>query len=151
TGGIAHDFNNLLTGIIGSLEMMQRKAAQGRSADVARYAAAASSSANRAASLTQRLLAFSRRQSLDPKPIDANDLVRGTEELLRRSIGEAIELEFATAGGLWRTRCDPNQLENAILNLAINARDAMPDGGRITIETGNAVIDASYTARNQIA
>ncbi|WP_404712306.1 PAS domain-containing protein [Sphingomonas sp. MMS24-J13] len=151
TGGIAHDFNNLLTGIIGSLEMMQRKAAQGRTADVERYAAAATSSANRAAALTQRLLAFARRQSLDPKPVDANDLVRGMEELLRRSIGETIELEMVASAGLWRTRCDPNQLENAILNLAINARDAMPDGGRITIETGNASIDASYSARNQFA
>jgi PAS domain S-box-containing protein len=151
TGGIAHDFNNLLTGIIGSLEMMQRKTAQGRTADVERYAAAATSSANRAAALTQRLLAFARRQSLDPKPVDANDLVRGMEDLLRRSIGETIELEIVASGGLWRTRCDPNQLENAILNLAINARDSMPDGGRITIETGNASIDASYSSRNQFA
>jgi PAS domain S-box-containing protein len=151
TGGIAHDFNNLLTGIIGSLEMMQRKAAQGRPADVERYATAASSSANRAAALTQRLLAFARRQSLDPKPVDANGLVSGMEELLRRSIGEAIALEMVASGGLWRTRCDPNQLENAILNLAINARDAMPDGGRLTIETGNASIDAAYSARNQFA
>jgi PAS domain S-box-containing protein len=151
TGGIAHDFNNLLTGILGSLEMMQRKAAQGRTGDVERYAAAATSSANRAAALTQRLLAFSRRQSLDPKPVDANELVRGMEELLRRSIGETIELEMVASGGLWRTRCDPNQLENAILNLAINARDAMPDGGRLTIETSNASIDASYAARNRFA
>jgi PAS domain S-box-containing protein len=151
TGGIAHDFNNLLTGILGSLEMMQRKAAQGRTADVERYAAAATSSANRAAALTQRLLAFSRRQSLDPKPVDANELVGGMEDMLRRSIGETIELEIVASGGLWRTRCDPNQLENAILNLAINARDAMPDGGRLTIETGNASIDASYAARNRFA
>jgi len=151
TGGIAHDFNNLLTGIIGSLEMMQRKSAQGRTADVNRYAAAATTSANRAAALTQRLLAFSRRQSLDPKRVDANQLVRGMEELLRRSIGEAIELECVASGGLWPTRCDPNQLENAILNLSINARDAMPRGGRLTIETGNASIDDGYARRNSFA
>jgi PAS domain S-box-containing protein len=151
TGGIAHDFNNLLTGIMGSLEMMQRKAAQGQTADVARYAAAATTSANRAAGLTQRLLAFSRRQSLDPKSVDANQLARGMDELIRRTIGEAIELEFVVAGGLWRTRCDPNQLESAILNLAINARDAMPDGGRLTIETANSHIDAAYARQHRFA
>jgi PAS domain S-box-containing protein len=151
TGGIAHDFNNLLTGILGSLEMMQRKAAQGRAADVERYAAAAAASANRAAALTQRLLAFSRRQSLNPKPVDSNALVRGMEELIRRSIGETVRLEIVASGGLWRTRCDPHQLENAILNLAINARDAMPDGGRLTIETGNASIDAGFASRNRFA
>jgi len=151
TGGIAHDFNNLLTGILGSLEMMQRKSAQGRTADVERYAAAATTSANRAAALTQRLLAFSRRQSLDPKRVDANQLIRGMEDLLRRSIGEMIELECVAAGGLWATRCDPNQLESAILNLAINGRDAMPDGGRMTIEAGNASIDETYVHRNSFA
>ena len=103
TGGIAHDFNNLLTGIIGSLEMMQRRLAQGRTADVERYAAAATTSANRAAALTHRLLAFSRRQPLDPKPVDANGLTRGMEDLLRRTLGEAIELEIVASGGLWRT------------------------------------------------
>jgi signal transduction histidine kinase/CheY-like chemotaxis protein len=151
TGGIAHDFNNLLTGIIGSLEMMQRKSAQGRTADVDRYAAAATTSANRAAALTQRLLAFSRRQSLDPKRVDANQLLRGMEELLRRSIGEMVELECVASGGLWPTRCDPHQLENAILNLSINARDAMAAGGRLTIETGNASIDEDYARRNSFA
>jgi PAS domain S-box-containing protein len=151
TGGIAHDFNNLLTGIIGSLDMMQRRAAQGRTADVERYIAAATSSANRAASLIQRLLAFSRRQSLDPKPVDADKLLRGMEELLRRSIGESIALETVRSGGLWRTRCDPHQLESAILNLAINARDAMPIGGRLTIESSNAAIDADYAAKNRQA
>jgi PAS domain S-box-containing protein len=151
TGGIAHDFNNLLTGIIGSLDMMQRRFAQGRTADVDRYIAAATNSANRAASLIQRLLAFSRRQALDPKPVDADKLVRGMEELLRRSIGESIRFEAVRSAGLWRTRCDPHQLESAILNLAINARDAMPDGGRLTIESSNASIDADYAAQNRQA
>ena len=151
TGGIAHDFNNLLTGIIGSLEMMQRKAAQGRTADVERYVAAATTSANRAAALTQRLLAFARRQALDPRTVDANRLVRDMEDLIRRSIGEAITFEMVTAVGLWTTRCDPNQLESAILNLAINARDAMAEGGRLTIETGNATIDAAYVERHRYA
>ncbi|WP_439814368.1 PAS domain-containing protein [Zavarzinia sp. CC-PAN008] len=141
TGGIAHDFNNLLTGIIGSLEMMQRRIAQGRTADVERYAAAATASADRAASLTQRLLAFSRRQALDPKVVDVNQLVAGMDELIRRSIGEGIVLEQVCAADLWHTRCDANQLESAILNLAINARDAMPGGGRLTIATTNATID----------
>jgi PAS domain S-box-containing protein len=147
TGGIAHDFNNLLTGIIGSLDMMQRRFAQGRSVDVNAYATAAMSAANRAASLTHRLLAFSRRQPLDPKPVNANRLIAGMEDLLRRTIGESIELEIATAAGLWLTRCDSHQLENAVLNLAINARDAMPTGGRLTIETANSHIDDAYATK----
>jgi signal transduction histidine kinase/GAF domain-containing protein/CheY-like chemotaxis protein len=149
TGGIAHDFNNLLTGIIGSLDMMQRRSAQGRPVDVQGYASAAMTAANRAAALTHRLLAFSRRQSLDPKPVNANRLVTGMEDMLRRTIGEAIQLEIVTAGGLWLTRCDPNQLENAVLNLAINARDAMPEGGKLIIETTNAHLDAAYAARSR--
>jgi PAS domain S-box-containing protein len=147
TGGIAHDFNNLLTGIIGSLDMMQRRFAQGRTVDVNAYASAAMTAANRAASLTHRLLAFSRRQPLDPKPVNANRLITGMEELLRRTIGESTLLEIVTAGGLWLTRCDPHQLENAVLNLAINARDAMPDGGKLTIETANSHIDNAYASR----
>jgi CheY-like chemotaxis protein len=131
--------------------MMQRKAAQGRTADVERYVAAATTSANRAAALTQRLLAFARRQALDPRTVDANRLVRDMEDLIRRSIGEAITFEMVTAVGLWTTRCDPNQLESAILNLAINARDAMAEGGRLTIETGNATIDAAYVERHRYA
>jgi PAS domain S-box-containing protein len=138
TGGIAHDFNNLLTGVIGSLDMMQRRMAQGQTDRIDHYTNIALTAANRAAALTHRLLAFSRRQPLDPQPIDANRLVTGTEELLRRTIGESIRLEIVTAGGLWQTMCDPHQLENAILNLAINARDAMPQGGTLTIETSNA-------------
>ncbi|MBB5711156.1 PAS domain S-box protein [Sphingomonas xinjiangensis] len=149
TGGIAHDFNNLLTGIIGSLDMMQRRIARGETEALERYATAAITSANRAAALTHRLLAFSRRQPLDPKPVNANRLVTGMEELLRRTIGEAIRLEMVTAGGLWQTLCDPHQLESAILNLAINARDAMPEGGTLTIETCNAHLDDAYSAQER--
>ncbi len=151
TGGIAHDFNNLLTGIIGSLDMMKRRMKQNRPADAERYALAASASANRAASLTQRLLAFSRRQPLDPKSVDINELVSGMAELIRRSIGETIELQLVAAPSIWPTKCDPNQLESAILNLVINARDAMPDGGQLTIETRNAVIEATPAARNRLS
>ena len=149
TGGIAHDFNNLLTGVIGSLDMMQRQIAKGDTSKIERYATTAMTSANRAAALTHRLLAFSRRQPLDPKPVNANRLISGMEELLRRTIGEAVALEFVTAGGLWQTRCDPHQLESAILNLAINARDAMPDGGKLTIETCNAHLDNAYAAKER--
>ncbi len=141
TGGLAHDFNNLLTGIIGSLELLQTRIAQGRSADIERYVAAAQGASKRAASLTHRLLAFSRRQTLEPKATAVNQLVTGMEDLIRRTIGPAVTLEVVTAGGLWNTLVDPNQLENALLNLAINARDAMPDGGRLTIETGNKWLD----------
>nr|WP_302474503.1 PAS domain S-box protein [Roseococcus sp. MDT2-1-1] len=149
TGGIAHDFNNLLTGIIGSLDMMQRRIAKGETDIIERYTTIAITSANRAAALTHRLLAFSRRQPLDPKPVSANRLVTGMEELLRRTIGEAIRLEMVTAGGLWQTLCDPHQLESAILNLAINARDAMPGGGTLTIETCNAHLDTAYAAKSR--
>ena len=149
TGGIAHDFNNLLTGVIGSLDMMQRRIARGELDRIERYATTAMTSANRAAALTHRLLAFSRRQPLDPKPVNANRLVTGMEELLRRTIGEAVRLEIVTAGGLWQTLCDPHQLESAILNLAINARDAMPTGGILTIETCNAHLDGAYAARQR--
>ncbi|WBO24604.1 PAS domain S-box protein [Sphingomonas abietis] len=149
TGGIAHDFNNLLQGITGSLEIVQRRVAQGKLDDLDRFIAGASTAANRAAALTHRLLAFSRRQPLDPKPVRANQLVASMEDLLRRTIGERIELELVLAGGLWVTRCDPNQLESAILNLVINARDAMPDGGKLTIETCNAHLDSAYAARQR--
>lgn len=149
TGGIAHDFNNLLQGITGSLEIVQRRISQGRLAELDRFITGASTAANRAAALTHRLLAFSRRQPLDPKPVRANTLVASMEDMLRRTIGERIELELVLAGGLWVTRCDPNQLESAILNLVINARDAMPDGGKLTIETCNAHLDSAYAARQR--
>jgi len=148
TGGIAHDFNNLLAGIMGSLEFLQRRLAAGRTDGLERYSAAAMTSAQRATALTQRLLAFARRQPLDPKRVDANRLVAAMEDLLRRTLGPAINLEMVLAGGLWPTLSDPNQLDSAILNLAINARDAMPEGGRLTIETSNAYLDDAY-ARGQ--
>ncbi len=141
TGGLAHDFNNLLTGIAGSLELIEARIAEGRFGAVERYLAAAQGAAKRAAALTHRLLAFSRRQTLDPRPTDVNRLVAEIEELVRRTVGPGIEIEVVQAGGLWPTLVDPNQLENAILNLCINARDAMPDGGRITIETANKWLD----------
>ncbi len=142
TGGIAHDFNNLLTGIAGSLELLKVRLAQGRLTDFDRYIMAAQGAAKRAAALTHRLLAFSRRQTLAPKPTDVNRLVTGMEEMIRRTAGPEIAVEVVTAGGLWTTLIDPNQLENALLNLCINAHDAMPGGGRLTIETGNRWLDA---------
>src|ERR1700676_4979857 len=142
TGGIAHDFNNLLTGIVGSLDLLQTRLNQGRTDNVARYINAAMTSANRAAALTHRLLAFARRQPLIPKGVDVNQLVVSLEDLLRRTIGEAIDLEIAASDDLWWTLCDPNQLESALLNLAINARDAMPDGGKLTVTTANARLDS---------
>jgi PAS domain S-box-containing protein len=146
TGGIAHDFNNMLTGIIGSLDIMKRRMAQGRLDGLDRFMEAASTSAQRAASLTARLLAFSRRQSLDPKPLDVNGLVVSLEELLRRTIPENISLRISPCDVDAFTVADANQLENAILNLAINARDAMPDGGQLTVETRTVDVDATYAA-----
>jgi hypothetical protein len=142
TGGIAHDFNNLLGGISGSLELLEKRISEGRLEGVQRYITAAHEGARRAASLTQRLLAFSRRQALDPEPVDANKLIAGMEELIRRTVGPSITVEVVGAGGLWPTKIDPSQLENSLLNLCINARDAMtPDGGRLTIETANKWLD----------
>jgi signal transduction histidine kinase len=141
TGGLAHDFNNLLTGVIGSLEMLSTRLEQGRISEAERYIIAAQGASQRAATLTHRLLAFSRRQTLDPKPTNINRLVAGMEELIRRTMGPAITVEFVAAGGLWNSLVDQNQLENALLNLCINARDAMPDGGRLTVETGNRWLD----------
>ena len=137
TGGLAHDFNNLLAAISGSLELMQSRIAQGRVNDLDRYISAAQGAATRAAAMTHRLLAFSRRQTLAPVPTNANRLIDGMEEMIRRTAGPAITLESILAEDLWPTLCDPNQLESAVLNLSINARDAMPDGGRLTIETCN--------------
>lgn len=141
TGGLAHDFNNLLAGISGSLELMQTRLAQGRIADLDRYLTGAQGAAKRAAGLTQRLLAFSRRQTLDPKPASVNRLVSGMQDLITRSVGPTIHVETAFAGGLWATFVDVGQLENALLNLCINARDAMPEGGKLTIETSNRWLD----------
>jgi PAS domain S-box-containing protein len=142
TGGLAHDFNNLLTGVSGSLELLQVRIAQGRLKDVDRYVTAAQGAAKRASALTHRLLAFARRQTLDPKPTDVKRLVGGMEELIRRTVGPEIMVEsLMSTAGLWPTLVDPGQLENALLNLCINARDAMPDGGKITIETRNSWLD----------
>ncbi len=150
TGGLAHDFNNLLAGISGSLELMQTRIGQGRLKDVDRYMGAAQGAAKRAAALTHRLLAFSRRQTLDPKPTDVNRLVAGMEELIRRTVGPTVTIEVVGAIGLWPALVDPPQLENALLNLCINARDAMPEGGRITIETANKWLDDHAARRHDM-
>jgi PAS domain S-box-containing protein len=141
TGGIAHDFNNLLTGITGSLELLKKRVAQGRIGDLDRFIAAAHGAAVRAAALTHRLLAFARRQKLDPKRIGANNLIADMVDMVQRTVGPGIKVKTTLMSGLWSTLCDPHQLENAILNLSINARDAMPDGGQLTIETANVCID----------
>jgi PAS domain S-box-containing protein len=141
SGGIAHDFNNLLTGIIGSMEMLKRRITAHRYDDVERFMDAAVTSAKSAASLTHRLLAFARRQALDHKPLDVNKLVERMDDLLRRSLGEQIELDVSLAEDLWPTLTDANQLENALLNLAINGRDAMSDRGRLTIKTANITVE----------
>ena len=146
TGGIAHDFNNLLQGITGSLEIVRRRIAAGRHDDLPRFIDGAIQSARRAAALTHRLLAFSRRQPLAPRALQANPLVMSMEELLRRTLGERIALRLELQPRLWTTRCDVNQLENAILNLCINARDAMPHGGGLRIRTHNVSLDAAAAA-----
>ncbi|HVK90138.1 MAG TPA: PAS domain-containing protein [Mycoplana sp.] len=150
TGGLAHDFNNLLTGITGSLELLSTRVAQGRYKDVERYVVAAQGAAKRAAALTHRLLAFSRRQTLDPKPTDLNRLVAGMEDMVRRTVGPSIDVIVVGAGALWSTLVDPPQLESALLNLCINARDAMPDGGRLTIETANRWLDQRAARERQL-
>lgn len=148
TGGIAHDFNNLLTVVTGNIDMAKRAldSAGVEDARARRSLDNAMKGAERAAALTQRLLAFSRRQPLAPKPLDLDKLASGMSDLLQRTLGEDIRLEIVTAPGLWRVEADPNQLESAILNLALNARDAMPNGGELTIETGNARLDEAYAA-----
>ena len=145
TGGIAHDFNNMLSIIMGNLSLAQRRLGAGN-VDIVRYLDSANDGAIRAATLTQRLLAFGRRQPLAPATVDINRLVGGMSEMVRRALGERIEIETILGGGLWLTDVDPGQLENAIVNLAINARDAMPDGGKLTLETQNAHLDDAYVA-----
>ena len=146
TGGIAHDFNNMLTGVIGAMDIMKRRIAAGRTDDLERFMDAASTSAQRAASLTARLLAFSRRQSLDTRPVEIDSLIGSLEQLLQRSIRENIALRIVPADEPLWAETDANQLENAILNLTINARDAMPDGGQLTIETRVIELDEAYVA-----
>ncbi len=145
TGGIAHDFNNMLAVVLGSLELLARRIDSADSR-AQRLVDAAIEGAKRAALLTQRLLAFSRQHPLRPETLDINKLVSGMSDLLRHSLGADVQLEAVLAGGLWRAHVDPNQLENVILNLAVNARDAMPEGGRLTIETQNARLDARYVS-----
>jgi PAS domain S-box-containing protein len=143
TGGLAHDFNNLLAGISGSLELMDVRIKQGRFSDVARYLAAAQGASKRAAALTHRLLAFSRRQTLEPKPADANRLIQEMKDFIQRTVGPSIELSVSSDSDLWPIRVDAPQLENALLNLCINARDAMPEGGQISVVTANEWLDES--------
>ncbi|HTI83627.1 MAG TPA: ATP-binding protein [Acetobacteraceae bacterium] len=145
TGGIAHDFNNHLTVISSNIELMQRRMPPGSEA-LFKLADAAMSGVQRAATLTHRLLAFARQQPLDPEPLDLGRMVTGLSDLLRRTLGEDVAIETVLAGGLWQTRVDANQLENVLLNLAVNARDAMPHGGKLTIETANAHLDDAYAA-----
>ena len=145
TGGIAHDFNNMLAVIMSALNLIQRKLARGDT-DIAKLIEAATDAAQRAASLTGRLLAFSRQQPLAPQVVDANRLLSGMSDLLRRTLGETVQIETILAGGLWRSHADPSQVENAVLNLAVNGRDAMPEGGKLTIETANAHLDDRYAA-----
>jgi len=150
TGGIAHDFNNLLQGISGSIDRAQHRIAADRRSDAERFLNTAMECAERAAALTHRLLAFSRRQTLDPRPTDVNRLIAGMEELIRRTMGPAIVVEVVGAGGLWATQVDAPQLESALLNLCINARDAMPDGGHLTIETANKWLDERAAAERDV-
>ncbi len=145
TGGVAHDFNNLLMVVLGNLELIEERVADDPT--VARLTSTATKAAQRGAELTRRLLAFSRQQPLEPSTVDINKLVLGTGELLRRTLGESIDLETVLAGGLWPAMVDPGQLENALINVAVNARDAMADSGKLTFETANARLDHEYAAR----
>jgi len=150
TSGIAHDFNNLLAAITGSMEVMRVRIAQGRHLELDRYVTASLGAARKAAALTHRLLAFARQQMLEPKPIALNRLVAGMEELITRTMGPQIQVEAVAAGGLWNTLADESQLESALLNLCINARDAMPNGGKLTIETANRWLDARGAAEREV-
>ncbi|WP_116811029.1 ATP-binding protein [Steroidobacter cummioxidans] len=150
TGGLAHDFNNLLAGIAGALELVATRLSQGRIVDAERYIVAAQGATKRAAALTHRLLAFSRRQTLDPRPTNVNALVNGMTELIQRTVGPGIHVETVGVAGLWPALVDVSQLENALLNLCLNARDAMPNGGRITIETANRWFDHDAARTHQV-
>lgn len=150
TGGLAHDFNNLLTGIMGSLDMIRLRIVQDRLAELDRYFDAAQGATRRAAALTHRLLAFSRRQTLDPSPTDVNRLVMGMLELIRSTVGPAVHVDIHSEANLWLTQVDSNQLENALLNLCINARDAMATGGTLSIRTGNCLLDARAAADREL-
>jgi PAS domain S-box-containing protein len=150
TGGLAHDFNNLLTGMMGNMELLQMRLARGRTDDLDRFISAAQSAGRRAASLTQRLLAFSRRQTLDPKPTDVHRLINGMEDLIRRSAGPENSVELIDTPNLWPAMIDGTQLESALLNLAINARDAMPETGKITIEAANTSLDLRAAAQHDM-
>ena len=149
TGGVAHDFNNMLAGIIGAMELLRRRIRSGRYAETDKYIDAAVASANRAAALTARLLAFGRRQSLDVKPVNINSVVTSMVDLLGRTMGEDIGLETRLRPDLWPAMTDANQVENALLNLAINARDAMPEGGKLTITTDGVALDRADAARRR--
>jgi len=146
-GGIAHDFNNMMAVVLGSLDLFERRSRKGDT-DTGHFIESAKQGAERAASLTKRLLAFSRQQALSPQEIDVNRLIPDISDLIRRTIPESIQIETVLAGGIWKTYADPNQLENVLLNLVSNARDAMPAGGRLTIETANAHLDDAYAASN---
>ena len=146
TGGIAHDFNNMLGVIVASLHLLRRKLADSNG-DYIQLIDSAMDGADRAAAMVRRLLAFSRRQPLSPRPLDPNKFVSGISDMVRRALGEKIELETVLAGGLWATKIDQHELESAIVNLAVNARDAMPDGGKLTIETANCYLDDAYASR----
>ena len=147
SGGIAHDFNNMLAIVIASLTLAQKRLAKG-AADIGQLVEGALEGAQRAATLTNRLLAFSRQQPLDPQPLSLNRIVGGMADMIARTLGETIRVETVLAGGLWTARVDPGQMENALLNLCVNARDAMPNGGSLTLETGNAHLDDDYVAQN---
>jgi signal transduction histidine kinase/CheY-like chemotaxis protein len=147
TGGIAHDFNNMLAVIIGSLRLLERRLQRG-DPNPQEFIESAKSGAERAAELTRRLLAFARKQPLAPEATDINKLLAGISELIRRTLPASISVETVLAGGLWRTNIDARELENALLNLVVNARDAMPEGGRLTIETANAHLDDAYAAEH---
>ena len=151
TGGLAHDFNNLLAGISGALELMRCACTQGRFSDLERYIATALGASRRAAALTHRLLAFSRRQTLTRRPTNVNQLVVGMQDLVQRTVGPAIPIELDCVADAWTALVDASQLENALLNLCINARDAMPDGGRITITTANDSIDERAARQHDMA